>query len=295
MTAKKYNKWTLTILLVACAMLLWTPCVLAQEDATTESDEQSETSDSAEVEEGIETSSESESAAETEDPIVPVSDETSENKDATETEEDKTSSASESASKEAPSTNRRRTYESQPIYHDGFFFRITLGVGFGLYSGSGRAAPKPGLRALRDPVHKSLLIDGILSMGGYVAKNWALHGDMAYDGMPIKKDDPTSQEFGHFSAGLGATHYFMPWNLYLTASVRWARILLRLEEAETCWFSEEFHTYDGIGGWLTFGKEWMGKRTGFGLGLGVNYIRSLSEKQTFDQLGVMLLLTLTPN
>jgi hypothetical protein len=256
MSAKKYKKWTLAILASVCIILWWIPEVSAQEDAT-----------AAEADGNTETAVEPESAPEP----------------ATE-----------------PRTQPERPFaqksdDSQVDPHAGFFFRMTLGIGFGLYSGSGRAAPKPGLRSLNDPVHKSLLVDGVLSFGGYVAENWALHADIAYDGMPIQKDDPTTQGFGHFSAGVGLTHYFMPWNIYLTGSVRWARILLRLEEAEVCSFSDEFHTYDGIGGWLSIGKEWQDKGTGFGLGLGVNYVRSLSEEQTFDQLGVMLLLTLTPN
>ncbi len=183
--------------------------------------------------------------------------------------------------------------DDEGVPHKGVFFRLTLGAGFGWYYADGRAPPKPGLRGLDEPEHMSLLIGGLISLGGYIVENWGLHFDMGYQGMPFKKTDPTSQEYGTFSAGLGLTHYFMPYNLYLTGSVRWSRVLLRRRDAVVCWFREQFNTYDGIGGFATFGKEWRPRRTGFGLGLELSYVRTFSELQDFNVIGAMLVATLT--
>ncbi|MCP4604192.1 MAG: hypothetical protein GY847_27335 [Proteobacteria bacterium] len=185
--------------------------------------------------------------------------------------------------------------ESAPA-HVGFFFRMDIRGGLALYSGSGRVHPTPGVRALWNPEHLGPMLGGQFSIGGSVIPGLAIHGDIGYERLLTTKQDPSSQAYGTFSAGLGVTHYFMPINIYITGSVRWMRNFLILDDAEVCYASDRIYPYDGIGLWTMFGKEWLvGENTGLGVGVGANYGFSFSDTPTFHYFSALGFLTLTVN
>jgi hypothetical protein len=151
--------------------------------------------------------------------------------------------------------------------HDGFFLRISVGVGAGLV---GYRESIDG-RRVSDVTTRGLA--GLLgvSVGGAVIENLILHGDIVasgygdaereLDGTPDARDEID----GSLALlGGGATYYFMPTNAYITLVVGAAG------------FSEQRDGEDaiesgiGIGLSTLVGKEWwVGRSAEWGLGAGL--------------------------
>jgi hypothetical protein len=87
----------------------------------------------------------------------------------------------------------------------------------------------------------------------------------------------------------------MPYNLYITAQIRWLGLLLYLPDGPCSFLgTEKFLGASGIGLSASFGKEWFNQRetSGGGVGLQINY-GYLPDTLTIHYVSLMLALTLT--
>jgi hypothetical protein len=135
--------------------------------------------------------------------------------------------------------------------HDGFFLRLSSGIGGGRVSGDNDTSGK----------FTGATSQGSIAIGGVITDNLALHADVfvaslfnpTYEnknGTAVTLNDlDITMRFG--SVGVGVTYYIMPMNLYLCGS-------LGLAVAST----EVRYTRLG----LTFTDTWE-SQTGFGLNL----------------------------
>lgn len=148
----------------------------------------------------------------------------------------------------------------EPRTHDGFFLRLSGGVGYGSTS---RTLPSG---IVGNPQTAELAFDGLdgdynFAVGGMIARNLALHG--TFFGWSIADPDvevdgtKTGSLDGNLSLsamGGGVTYYIMPANIYFSGSLGLA------------WLSEEIETDVGFGLDATIGKEWwVGGSWGLGL------------------------------
>lgn len=138
---------------------------------------------------------------------------------------------------------------SQPQTHDGFLFRLTLGLGYQGWSVS-------------DGVGTQIELSGFglsssISLGGVVAENIAIHGDFfglaavspnaSVNGEDVGEATDSSISLTGLSAG--ATYWVMPLNLYLSASLGLAKASIEVEGDDT---SADW----GFGVRAMIGKEW---------------------------------------
>jgi hypothetical protein len=142
--------------------------------------------------------------------------------------------------------------------HDGFFLRFTVGPGFGIFNGTGHLVTAQGGT---DNVssNEGGQAGGSFSMGGAVAENLILHGDIWLTVFSDeKRGNQLYQEFGTAVIGLGLTYYWMPYNIYLTGSLGFANSFLTLRDRFAGWNDEDraSETARGVGLSIVTGKEW---------------------------------------
>jgi hypothetical protein len=130
--------------------------------------------------------------------------------------------------------------------HDGFYLRLNAGIGGTVFQAS-------------DVDLKVSGVGGMLSIaaGGAIAPNLILYGEFLADisGNPDVKLGNTSFNTDGISAGViglggGVAYYFMPVNIYISATVSAARLSVSDSDGEIA------HSPWGIGGSVMVGKEW---------------------------------------
>jgi len=148
-------------------------------------------------------------------------------------------------------------------HQDGFFLRLSAGGG----------SAKTSLEGNLDEIEISGPAGDLnIAIGGIVAPNLALHGTL----FGWSTNDPDVEVNGSYigrmngdmtagGMGIGLTYYFMPVNLYLSGSVGFGSMELRLAgpsgETDTGLFTD-----------LTVGKEWwVGDKWGLGIAGGMEY------------------------
>lgn len=148
---------------------------------------------------------------------------------------------------------------SLPETHDGFMLRLTLGLGFEGLSVSDGAGTEIELSGFG--------LGSSLSLGGVVADNLAIHGDffglaavspnVSIDGEDFGEATDSSVSLSGF--GVGITHWVMPLNLYLSATLGLAKASIDVE-------GDEFEADWGLALRAMIGKEWwVGEEWGLGL------------------------------
>ncbi len=186
--------------------------------------------------------------------------------------------------------------EEEEEYHEGFFFRFALGLGWGWIQGDGTMPPSKGIELISDPSHNSPVFNLAMSLGGGFF-NFALHLGVVMERMIVRADDPTSMGFTLWGIGGGLTYYFTDHDFFVTAQMRYMALLLFMKGVICEDYNEDkYEWYKGPGISATLGKEWFkeGKDGGVGLGLQFNYARLNHDGGfSFDYMSILLLLTLT--
>jgi len=179
--------------------------------------------------------------------------------------------------------------------HEGFITRATLGIGYGLYSGKGKADPIPGVELIKDPSHDGPALNLSFDVGHGIIDNLALHVGVYFETILTSNDESDISTFYLIGLGGGATYYIMPYDIYVTGQIRWVGALVYIPNAPCATLqTSKFEGFDGIGLSLSFGKEWFDEEdhTGFGIGLQANYAY-LGDRPTFHYFSIMLVPTLT--
>jgi hypothetical protein len=138
---------------------------------------------------------------------------------------------------------------SRPETHDGFILRLTLGLGYeglNLSDGEGTEIDLSGFG-----------LSSSLVLGGVVANNLAIHGDFFGLAAVSPNVAINGEEFGEASnssislsgLGVGLTHWIMPLNLYLSATLGLAKASIDVE-------GDEFEADWGLAIRAMVGKEW---------------------------------------
>lgn len=149
----------------------------------------------------------------------------------------------------------------EPKTHDGFFLRLSTGVG----------AANSSIEAAGDKIDlHGVAADLNIAIGGVVSRDLAVHGTLWGWSMSDPEADvilgglPGSGEINGTvtmsGVGAGLTYYVMPANLYLSGSLGFGRLNLDAGAVEG-------DTDNGVVMDLTIGKEWW---VGDAWGLGVS-------------------------
>ena len=148
----------------------------------------------------------------------------------------------------------------------GFLLRINTGLGYADLSRDVGGAKG-------DVTMSGQAFVGQLAIGGFITPNLALHGTFHSTQMynPRVEDDQMSYEWGDVDArissggfGAGLTYYFMPTNVYVSASAGFALMKAELTNGNVT-RTEDSDT--GVGASLVIGKEWfVSERWSLGLG-----------------------------
>jgi hypothetical protein len=165
-----------------------------------------------------------------------------------------------------------RAQEQGAHRHDGFFLQMDLGAG-GLGSGASQGGDELTLTGSAGQFS--------IAVGGAVAENFVLAGHL----WGAVADEPTvtldGDDMGRFDGtntltgvGLNLTYYFMPLNLYLSATPSLTQMAFeRNADGER----QEMET--GLGIRLALGKEWWVSEN-WGLGFNAHLAYSANEWQS---------------
>jgi len=187
--------------------------------------------------------------------------------------------------------------DDEDDHHKGFFFRFTLGLGWGWLNGDGTLPPARGLQAIEDPEHNSPVFNLALSLGGGFL-DLALHLGVLYERMIIRDRDPEKMGLSLFGIGGGLSYYFTDYDFFATAQVRLIGLALYLPDV-ICndYYADKWEWYKGPGFALTLGKEWYEDdedEGGIGLGIQGNYAYlTHSSDVRLHYFSLLLVLTLT--
>jgi tetratricopeptide (TPR) repeat protein len=151
---------------------------------------------------------------------------------------------------------------SLPGYHshDGFFLRMQLGLGF-----TSLSADRADVRVSGASGHFSLAVGGTLS------GKLALFGELGGGSVTEPRVTVGNQsakfdgELSVFTFGAGAAYYFMPINVYLSATLGGSQVTLKVKDPVG---DRTLESKTGLGLTLSAGKEWWAARdVGLGLAL----------------------------
>lgn len=178
--------------------------------------------------------------------------------------------------------------------HEGRFFRLTLGPGYGLVGTSGRVDPQPGFKPIDGFTHGSPTLGFGLLFGGDLVENMSLAFEMLYERMLINLKEPSSMSFNLFGIGAALSYYFdSDW--YLTGHLRYLLLLMWRHEmvCEVTPF-DKYMSSSGPGAAVTFGKEWFGDNDrGVGIALQLGYAYFLTSEPNFHYASLSLLFSVT--
>lgn len=184
--------------------------------------------------------------------------------------------------------------EDEKEEHEGFLFRMTLGLGYSRLDGAGTMDPLRGLRRIDDPEHESPGFNFALDFGGGF-KGFGLHLGVLLERMILRDRTPTKMGVTLFGVGGGLSYYFTSYDFYATAQARLIGMMAYLPET-VCdnYFVDKYEWYRGPGFSLTLGKEWFGDDdSGVGLGLQGNYAYLWGHGVKYNYLSILLVLTVT--
>jgi len=169
--------------------------------------------------------------------------------------------------------------------HSGFFFRGTVGPGYG--------------RAAVTDVDLSVGGVGVgfrLEIGGSVMPNLAIYTDLGGMGIPCPKvnyggsSGTSSSTLGFAGIGGGLCYYLMPVNLYIGTVFR--ALQLSVDDGSGTTSSSDI----GFGASLMVGKEfWVGPRWSLGPALEIEYGRVPDNGVTWSVFSAAVTLSITRN
>jgi len=196
---------------------------------------------------------------------------------------------------EARRENEEEEEEEEEEGHAGMLSRLGIGIGYGLYGGSGQADPVPGVEVIEDPSGGGLALNLQLDWGLGIIENLALHVGPLFEVWLVGDHDSSIDGLYLFGLGGGISYYFMPLDLYLTGQIRWFGTLFYLPDAP-CEFlgTSKLYGWDGVGFSLQVGKEWFpgDNDGGLGIGLQIKYAY-LDEAPGINYFSIMLMPTVT--
>jgi len=143
--------------------------------------------------------------------------------------------------------------ESTTHRHLGFFFRADIGVGYVHSSSSWSDGPQPPVSGVGVPLG--------LAVGGAISEDWILAGEVW--GLAGQNADAQGKGLLAYGYALAVVHYFMPANVYLSASPGITRLVFvtNITTGATSVNSDW-----GPGVKLALGKEWwVGDHWGLGI------------------------------
>ncbi|NOY92571.1 MAG: hypothetical protein GXP55_15365 [Deltaproteobacteria bacterium] len=173
--------------------------------------------------------------------------------------------------------------------HTGFFFRGTIGPGYGSAS-----ADVSGTKVRMSGAGVSLRV----GIGGYVVPNFALYADLGGVGLPgpnvsfggssgSASSDTTLVVAGF---GLGFSYYIMPIDIYVGGAIR--AVQLSIDDGSGTTAKSDM----GVGGSLVLGKEfWVSSSLTLGPALELEYSRIPDGDTTWSVFTAALTLSLTYN
>ncbi len=145
---------------------------------------------------------------------------------------------------EPPGTNR----------HLGLSWNVALGLGY--LRASAPAGP--------GAVSSGLSLGAAVALGGAIAEDWILAGDLSAWAVPWPSGLYSGELFTLGTLGVTVTHYFMPANVFLTLGPVGTLLIVDHDDGSK-------NVSDvGFGGKISVGKEWWfgpASRSGFGFGL----------------------------
>lgn len=176
-----------------------------------------------------------------------------------------------------PTQASAQDYATVKDSHDGFFARLSLGVGFG------------GNRVKDDAGVEKVLRGGAgttsIALGAFLVPNLAVHGDIFAAGLvepQVVEDGEVQGEaegrYALFGVGAGITYYFMPANFYISAALGFTVLHARV------WVIAiplEWQSEPGAGLNLVFGKEWL-VGGDWGVGIAGQFIYSVVPSEYED-------------
>ncbi len=149
--------------------------------------------------------------------------------------------------------------EAQPVLgaheHDGLFLRMTVGAGAGGYQGTGQVSTQDGL--VLDPADNESQAGMSVSVGGRIANNLLLHGDLWFNDYGEKTQEFVTRHVGTVNIGGGVTYYWMPSNYYISGAIGLSIGIMRFPDQWDDYNDrEDSVAAGGLGLSLLFGKEW---------------------------------------
>jgi hypothetical protein len=140
--------------------------------------------------------------------------------------------------------------ESTVHRHLGFFFRADIGVGYVHSSSSWSDGPQPPVSSVSIPIG--------LAVGGAIAEDWILAGEVWGLAGP-QNVNPPGKGLLMWGYAVAVVHYFMPANVYLSASPGITRLMFVTGNTSV---SSDW----GPGVKVALGKEWwVGDHWGLGI------------------------------
>jgi hypothetical protein len=158
---------------------------------------------------------------------------------------------------ERPARASTDVSDSERHRHDGFMFRLVANAGYGSTLAEDNLVSGPESRARLQ--FRGYSLSGSMALGGRVAENLVLHGNAFVT---------SGNRVLNRGLGVGLTYYFMPANVYASASVAVAGIAVQQEGMSVPLESG----MPGPAGELLVGREWwVGDNWGIGIAAQVLY------------------------
>ena len=154
--------------------------------------------------------------------------------------------------------------------HEGFFLRLTLGVGAASNSYKERIEGPQ----VSEVQTRGLAVTFELAVGGRVVDNFIVHGNLSFAGADSNREIDGVQDRSYRSLGTsmwlfgaGGTYYFMPTNLYLTLVLGTGGFVETRDYGSLETDQEQIESRVGFASSLAVGKEWwVGGRGEWGIG-----------------------------
>jgi hypothetical protein len=152
--------------------------------------------------------------------------------------------------------------------HLGLYWDVSVGAGY--LHGTSTQQPEEPISAATSGLALGLGV----ALGGAVAEDWILAGDLSFWVIPSPTGWFGSQLLKLGTLGVTVTHYFMPANIFL--GIGPVGTLLFID-----YNTGEHHSSElGLGGKISVGKEWwFGPGTTSGLGFGLTFIACFNGYQ----------------
>lgn len=156
--------------------------------------------------------------------------------------------------------------------HEGFFLRLSLGVG----AAGTKYKERFDTNRNSDVKTRGLAVAFDVALGGRVVENFILHANLSFAGTDSNReiDGVKDRSYEALSTSMwmlggGATYYFMPTNLYLTLVVGTGGFVENRDYGDRG-DEEQIESGPGFASSLAIGKEWwVGGRGEWGIGASI--------------------------